>query len=45
MPHALKALLRRRNLGLMLVVALVFGTSAVAVGGTPQQRDSNAVYK
>jgi hypothetical protein len=45
MNNAIKALLRRRNLGLLLVVALVLGTSAAAIGGVPHQTDSNNVYK
>ena len=45
MSLALKALLLRRSFGLLLVVALVLGTSAVAIGGVPHQKDSNEPFK
>jgi len=36
----------RRMLGaLVAVIAVVFGTTAVAIGGVPHQKDSNSVYK
>jgi len=45
MSHALKALLRRRNLGLLLVAVFALGGSAIAIGGVPHQKDSNEKFK
>ena len=36
----------RRMLGaLVAVIAVAFGTTAVAIGGVPHQKDSNSVFK